>query len=272
MDSTELEKDSAPPLIELLEQRGIETVAFDIDNTVLDTDLLFHKTLYSLGLDIPAYFPFEVPLPCYEELSRVLENETYRIYYKNKRSPRLIAEQYREALRFYLTEQNFGEVTPDMEDTILWYQQRHYSTSPEAYRSTKDILQLILDSGFKIGFNSHAQQDWTEMKISYISKLLDDFPELPFIAVPIENQKDPESWATLYEMTGTKAENVLTVGDNFNSDILSAMKAGCRTLVWINKRGGEIPKDFLLEEDVHLYIIKNIAELKDIGDEYRYIM
>ena len=56
MDSTELEKDSAPPLIELLEQRGIETVAFDIDNTVLDTDLLFHKTLYSLGLDIPAYF------------------------------------------------------------------------------------------------------------------------------------------------------------------------------------------------------------------------
>lgn len=272
MDSTELEKDSAPPLIELLEQRGIETVAFDIDNTVLDTDLLFHQTLYSLGLEIPAYFPFKVPLSSYEELSRVLENETYRIYYKNKRSPILIAEQYKEALQLYLTEQGFGELTSDMEDIILLYQQRHYSTSPEAYSNTKEILQLILDSGFKIGFNSHAQQDWTEMKISYISKLLDNFSELPFIAVPIEDQKDPESWATLYEMTGTKAENVLTVGDNFDSDIQSAMNAGCRNLVWIDKRGGEIPKDFLLGEGVHLYIIKNIAELKDIGDEYRYIM
>ncbi len=264
MNQIEFEKNSAP-LLEYLQQRNIQAVAFDIDNTILNTREQFHKTLYALGLEIPGEFPVEIS-PCYwEEISRQIENEVYAVYYRNKREPVLIGKQYEIALTNYLNELNLGDITDGMRERIISYQEEHYKTSPKAYSATKEILELILSSGREVVFNSHAQEDWTEIKIQYIASLIDGVDTFPYIAVPITASKDAKSWSEAYSKVNTRPENTLTVGDNFNADIIPAIQAGCKSVVWINVGGYELPKDFILPEDVHLLVIENIEELKDLN-------
>jgi len=269
MNQIEFEKNSAP-LLEYLQLRNIDAVAFDIDSTVLDTGGQFHETLYVLGLEISQELPVEIAPHYYEEISRQIENEVYAVYYKNKRKPVLIGKQYEEGLDNYLKELNLGNITDRMRKRIMFYQQKHYEKSPKAYSSTKEILELILSSGREIVFNSHAQDDWTKKKIQYIASLIDGIDTFPYVAVPINENKDTESWLHAYSKVDSEPENVLTVGDNFNADIIPAIEAGCKTVVWINPRRSEIPEDFILPEDIHLFIIENIEELKNLDINSRY--
>jgi FMN phosphatase YigB (HAD superfamily) len=266
MNQIEFEKDSAP-LLEYLQQRNIQAVAFDIDNTVLDTRAQFHKTLYGLGLEISQELPVEIA-PCYsEEISRQIENEVYAVYYKNKRKPVLIGKQYEVALTNYLNELNLGDITEEMREVITFYQERHYKNSPKAYSSVKETLELILSSGREVVFNSHAQDDWTQLKIQYIASLVDGIDTFPYVAVPIDDSKSPESWLQAYSKVNTKPENTMTVGDNFYADIIPAIEAGCKSVVWINSGGYLLPEDFALLEDVDLFIIENIEELKNLSPD-----
>ena len=269
MNQIEFEKNSAP-LLEYLKQREIKAVAFDIDNTVLDTGGQFHETLYALGLEISQELPVEIAPYYYEEISRQIENEVYAVYYKNKRKPVLIGKQYEDALKNYLKELNLGDITDGMREIIMFYQERHYTNSPKVYSSTKEILELILSSGREIVFNSHAQDDWTEMKIQYIASLIEGIDTFPYVAVPITGNKDTESWLRAYSKVDTKPENTLTVGDNFNADIIPAIEGGCKSVVWVNPRGYELPEDFIIPEDVHLFIIEDIGELRNLDINSRY--
>lgn len=269
MNQIEFEKDSAP-LLEYLQQRNIQAVAFDIDNTVLDTREQFHETLYALGLEISQEFPIEIA-PChYEEISRQIENEVYSVYYRNKRKPVLIGKQYEIALANYLNELNLGDITDGMRERIMFYQEKHYEKSPKAYSSTKEILELILSSGREVVFNSHAQDDWTQIKIQYIASLIDGVDTFPYVAVPITDDKSSESWLEAYSKVEAKPENALTVGDNFYADIVPAIEAGCRSVAWINVGGHELPEDFILPEYVHLFIIEDVSELRELDINSRY--
>ncbi|KUK66943.1 MAG: hypothetical protein XD87_0411, partial [candidate division WS6 bacterium 36_33] len=124
MNQIEFEKNSAP-LLEYLQQRNIDAVAFDIDNTVLDTAGQFHETLYALGLEISR----EIPRVSYtyEEISRQLENEVYAVYYKNKKKPVMIGTQFEQVLVDYLKHLSLGSVTEKMRERIKFYEQRHYT-------------------------------------------------------------------------------------------------------------------------------------------------
>lgn len=264
MNQIEFEKNSAP-LLEYLKERKIKAVAFDIDNTILDTGGQFHETLYVLGLEISQELPVEIAPHYYEEISRQIENEVYAVYYKNKKKPVLIGKQYEEALANYLNEFNLGDITDGMRERIMFYQEKHYTKSPKVYPSTKEIIELILSSGREVVFNSHAQDDWTEKKIQYIASLIDGIDTFPYVAVPINENKNTESWLQAYSKVDSEPEHTLTVGDNFNADIIPAIEAGCKTVVWINPRRSELPEDFIMSQDVHLFIIEDIKELKNLS-------
>jgi FMN phosphatase YigB (HAD superfamily) len=264
MNQIEFEKDSAP-LLEYLEHSNIQAVAFDIDNTVLDTARQFHEIQYALGLEIADELPVEIASCYYEEISRQIENEIYANYYRDKRKPVLIGEQYEQALSTYLEYLKLGEVSERMREKIMYYQDLHYRNSPKVYPVTKEILELILSSGREVVFNSHAQDDWTQLKIQYIASLINGIDTFPYVAVPIDDNKSPESWLQAYSKVNTKPENTMTVGDNFYADIIPAIEAGCKSVVWINKGRYELPEEFILPEDVDLFIIENIEELKNLS-------
>jgi FMN phosphatase YigB (HAD superfamily) len=266
----QIEFEHSAPLLEYLKERKIKAVAFDIDNTVLDTGGQFHETLYALGLEISQDFPAEIAPHYYEEISRQLENEVYAVYYKNKRKPVMIGTQFEQALAEYLEYLSLGDLTERMRERINFYEQRHYTSSPKVYSSTKEILELILSSGREIVFNSHAQDDWTQIKIQYIASLIEQRDTFPYVAVPIDENKDTESWLEAYSKVETEPQHTLTVGDNFNADIIPAIEAGCNSVVWINPREYELPEDFILPEEVDLFIIENIEDLRNLSIDSRY--
>jgi FMN phosphatase YigB (HAD superfamily) len=266
----QIEFEHSAPLLEYLKERKIKAVAFDIDNTVLDTGGQFHETLSALGLEISQELPAEIAPHYYEEISRQLENEVYAVYYKNKRKPVLIGRQYEQALEVYLRDLSMGDITEQMRERISFYEQRHYENSPKVYSATKETLELILSSGREVVFNSHAQDDWTQIKIQYIASLIEDVDTFPYVAVPITESKDTESWLEAYSKVETEPQHTLTVGDNFNADIIPAIAAGCKAVVWINAMGYELPEDFILPEEVDLFIIENISELRELDINSRY--
>lgn len=266
----QIEFEHSAPLLEYLQQRKISAVAFDIDNTVLDTSGQFHETLYALGLEVSQELPVDLAPYSYEEISRQLESEVYAVYYKNRRKPVMIGTQFKEALVGYLEYLSLGSVTDKMKERIDFYEQRHYTSSPKVYSATVEILKLILSSDRDIVFNSHAQDDWTQIKIQYIASFLENIETFPYIAVPITEEKDTGTWLKAYSQIETDPRNIMTVGDNFNADIIPAIEAGCKSVVWINARGYELPEDFVLPEDVDFFIIKNIEELANLNIDSRY--
>lgn len=269
MNQIEFEKNSAP-LLEYFQQRNIDAVAFDIDNTVLDTQGQFHETLYALGLEISQELPADIVPYTYEEISRQLENEVYAVYYKNRRRPVMIGTQFEQVLVDYLKHLSLGGVTEKMKERIRFYEQRHYTNPPKVYSSTPEILELVLSSGRKVVFNSHAQDDWTQIKIQYIASQINQVDTFPYVSVPITEDKNAESWLQAYSKVDTKPENTLTVGDNFTADIIPAIEAGCKSVVWINPREYELPEDFILPEDIDLFIVENIEQLRDLNINSRY--
>jgi FMN phosphatase YigB (HAD superfamily) len=182
----------------------------------------------------------------------------------------MIGTQFEQALAEYLEYLSLGDLTERMRERINFYEQRHYTSSPKVYSSTKEILELILSSGREIVFNSHAQDDWTQIKIQYIASLIEQRDTFPYVAVPIDENKDTESWLEAYSKVETEPQHTLTVGDNFNADIIPAIEAGCNSVVWINPREYELPEDFILPEEVDLFIIENIEDLRNLSIDSRY--
>jgi len=265
MNNIELEKNSAP-ILELFKEREIDTVAFDIDNTVLDTGGHFHNILHPLGIEIASILPEQIAPHYFEELTRQMEIEVYKVYYKNNKKPVLIGQQYEGALKEYLRYLGSGEITGHMREAISYYEWKCYNTSPKAYEGTKELLQLLIDAEKNIVFNSHAEDPWTNIKVRHLADLVGSEP-FPYVVTSIERKKDVKSWVKSIYMTDSLPEATLCVGDNFYADIIPAQQAGCKNLVWINHRDEIIPSDFILGQDSQLHIIEDISELKNISSE-----
>jgi FMN phosphatase YigB (HAD superfamily) len=257
-----IEKNSALPFIELLDEEEIEDVIFDLDGTLLKTDEHFSELVYGLGIEIASNL--DIISPNYflcDEISRGLENQTYEIYYENNRKPTLIDQQYEHALLRYFEYLGVEEVTDDMREIIRDYAQECYSNSPEVYEGVVEILKVIKDSGRGIFFHSHAQVSWTGIKAEYLSKSV-GLDNIGYLATPIDQKKDLESWLKAIAMTKSKPEHILTVGDNFQADVLPSIQAGCKNVVWINRLDKKFPKDFQLPKGVNLYVIEDISQLR----------
>jgi FMN phosphatase YigB (HAD superfamily) len=259
-----IEKDSAPPFIKYLEQENIESVLFDLDGTLLKTDEHFHTLLNRLGLDISAHLDSIDPhyFLC-DEIARQLESQTYEIYYDNNRQPVLIDEQYTQALVRYFEYIGQEQLTDQMKEIIKEYTHECYSNSPKEYDGVDKLLTCIISSKRGVLLHSHAQKDWTSIKANYLSKLV-NLDEIDYLATPITEKKDLESWKEAIGMTESKPENLMVVGDNFRADILPALQAGCKNVVWINRLRKSLPKGYELPKDVNLNIIEDISEVVNI--------
>jgi FMN phosphatase YigB (HAD superfamily) len=266
-----LKEDSAPSLVEYLDNEDIEYVIFDLDGTLLKTDEHFHDLLTRLGLEISTCM--EDISPNYflcDEIARQLENQKSEIYYSNNRQPTLIDELYPQALTKYFEYLGVGEITEQMQEVIRDYAHECYSKSPKEYDFVVEILREIISSGRGVLFHSHAQDSWTKIKAEYLSKL-SGLENIDYLATPMERKKDIVSWLEAIVMTKSKPERILTVGDNFQADILPSIQAGCKNVVWINRLGRKLPKDFQLPEDANLYIVEDISELKFLNTNHRVL-
>jgi FMN phosphatase YigB (HAD superfamily) len=271
MNQIERDKTPAPPFIEVFRERSIKTAVLDIDGCVLDTPSHFKNILFRLGLEVSNNcLPDIDDLPS-KQVALDIEKEVYDIYYTNKKQPVLIGKQYTQALNAYHVGESDFQVTNKMKELINRYQEICYTTSPKAYEGTERLLRMFLAWNIGIVFNSHAQDSWTEVKVCYMQDLTKSQQPFPYVTTPLNKKKGVGSWLEACRKANTKPENTLGVGDNFDADIIPAIAAGYKNVVWINSRGDEIPKNFELDKDTHLYVIEHIRELEFLSGSNRVL-
>jgi FMN phosphatase YigB (HAD superfamily) len=239
--------------VKYLDSKDIEAVVFDVDNTLLATSdyYYFHTTQLSKKL-----YKKVAKNQDLDEFIEIVDQFLNDLYIQRRYSqPVLIHIWYTDALNEYLN----GNIPDELKDEVEEYFKDFYSIVPTPYEVAVDVLNTVVNSSRKIALHSHAQEDWTKMKAKYLSKLIDY--DIPYLATPIDIEKDSRSWLKAFNLIKSNPKNTLVIGDSFRSDILPSIEAGSRYLTWIDRYEKELPKDFESRDDVELQIVKNLEEL-----------
>jgi phosphoglycolate phosphatase-like HAD superfamily hydrolase len=218
-------------------EREISLAALDVDNTVVDTTPYYRRSMHIINLAIAQdLYPDRDPKVVAKEISDAI----FLAYKQNGKKPELIHNRYRRAIPLYTNE----ALPPALAEKIDTHFHNFYTESPVVFDKTPQFINSILAAGIPIVFHSHAQDDWTEIKVRKILEAtgLNELEfQIPFYCTPLEEEKNPVSWLRAYDMArgyygieGLMPRNVLNVGDNQMADILSATRVGCKNFIWIN--------------------------------------
>lgn len=239
-------------LLEYLESRDIEAVLFDIDNTLLVTNQYYRERTSKLGRLLADKIDSKKdPEVISKEIIKVMQVG----YKKEHGKPRLIDDRYIRSLEEYLQE----DVSKEIEEYILEYFKEFYHNSPSPYEAAPSVLKTFFECNVKIALHSHAQEEWTKIKVNLLEDLVGF--KLPYLSTPIDKDKDSKSWLKACQIVNSKPENTLVVGDNFTFDILPSIEAGSRSLVWVDLYRVGIQEELKLEDDVQLIVINDIKDL-----------
>ena len=214
------------------EQGELESVIFDLDSTLVDTGKYYRDWMK----DSTRAFLEESGIE-YEE------TDIHQIYmygvqiHRDAGQPLLITSYVIGGIIQYLKErgrEDIEKVTPYIEQ----YLSEFYKNSPEIEDGTLEVLYELKQKGIIFGIYSHAQQDWTEIKIrkiqlEYFDRYHEEI-EIPFFTTAIDMKKDCQGWIDASNFFGFNLEKTLVVGDSMNSDIEPAKEAGCTNLVHIS--------------------------------------
>lgn len=250
----ELENNSAPTLEKFFNDReDIQGIMFDVDNTLVVTDKYFSDITYYLGMDIAEQIEISKSS---EVIAQELGNKIGEIYRRNKYHPILMDELCKEALKEYLSIENVSE---DIQSVLDYWLKDFYLESPALNEGTVPLLKEIRRCQRKIGLHSHAQDEWTRIKAGVISEGLGE--SIPYFFTDISLNKDKDRWIQSCEIIDTPIENVLVVGDNLYADIVPAIEAGCKHLIWIDRHDIKIPEEITIPDNVELIIVNRLGEI-----------
>ncbi len=246
-----------------LKERNIGSVLFDMDNTLVQTHRYYKEEHEIVLRDILKDIYYEMTD---EDIDRAMEDIymiVLEIYSKNPR-PVLIDEQIRKGFVKYFEERNQENLIPENIGKILKEAfSFFYKKSPILFPSSIEILNLLKKFNISKGVYSHAQYDWTKIKIELLKQLYQKKYnrelELPFFTTDISDEKDLKGWSKAIEHLDFKKETTLVIGDSLTSDILPAINAEIKNLVYISKKD-DIPWEEL-PNDVSIKIVENIGEL-----------
>jgi phosphoglycolate phosphatase-like HAD superfamily hydrolase len=248
-------------------RKKIFLVALDVDNTVVDTSPYFRESMHILNLAIAReLYPNDDP----EIVAKEISDAIFLAYENNDKKPELINERYKRAIPLYTDKPLSPKLATEIDEYFIDF----YKQSPVVFDKTPQFINSVLAARIPIVFHSHAQEEWTEIKVKKILEETGlnelDF-EIPFYCTPLEEEKNLVSWLRAYnkaqEYYGIKelmAENVLNVGDNQKADILAASRAGCKNFIWINPYDEELGINLPgWEDNINLIETKSIATAID---------
>ena len=243
-------------LLRFLDSRGIDTVVFDIDNTLFATTEYYKQKTFQLGVKVAQEIN---PNGNLEKISRDIETVMYEEYERSGRKPSMIGERYLSGLGEYLGE----EVSKSISELIINFFKDFYLHSPTPFEATPRVLSVLLSADKKIALHSHVQDEWTKVKVDLLTKLIGY--KLPYLAIDINKKKDGNSWLKAFELVDSKAQKAMVVGDNFESDILPSVEIGCKNVAYVNRHGRDIPKGHDFDDSVEIIEVEDIGDILDIS-------
>lgn len=244
----EFERNSVPLLEKFKEDRDIDGVVFDLDDTLFITQKYYQDAIYSLGFEITKYLGTSTDMV--EEFKR----SVYSVFERERYQPKLIWDQCRDGLVDL-----FGENTALEVDHLVDEQLRDfYEKPPEVKPGVEKVLLSVKELGLKLGVHSHAQEDWTRKKVSLLEVMTN--LQIPYLATDIDLRKDAKSWTKASNMLGVNTEKLLVVGDSFGSDILPSIEAGSKNFIWIDLYHKGFPRGFVPSSNLQIETINKFEE------------
>ena len=123
----------------------------------------------------------------------------------------------------------------------------------EECEGAREVVDLVFNAAVRMGVITLAGEEWTRRKIR--KHFFGRFEG--FYCVDTAGKKDRRAWESALDEFEVLPEEVMVVGDSWESDILPALDLGIKKVIWINARGEHY-------EDERVIEIGGIGELKDL--------
>jgi len=214
-----------------LDELGIEAVLFDLDDTLIYTSEMFihymevYSALVAERIDVRP-----------EEIMKALQginDEEYKKMGVNPKRWEAVVEKL--ALQFGHGEK---EILGNL-DVLM----KIYTMGPRLRKGVRGMLDVFRQSGVKMVLVTHANVQWTEFKLDFLS-LWDDFDAV--IIVDENGHKKSIDWKKGMDAVETEPKNCLVVGDSLGGDIRPGAELGARTIYlpspWSVYREGDVPE------------------------------
>ncbi|WP_059172064.1 pyrophosphatase PpaX [Bacillus sp. FJAT-27445] len=209
--------------------KAIDTILFDLDGTLIDTnDLIINSFLH-----------------------------TFDRYYPNKYKRDDVLPFMGPTLR-----ETFGSINPDnVEEMIRTYRTfnlANHDLLVKEFNGVFETVRTLKESGYKIGIVTTKMHD-VVIKGLKLSKLDQYFDVIVALDHVTNAKPDPEPIMLALEQLGSKPETAIMVGDSYH-DILAGKNAGTKTagVAW-SAKGREYLEKF--EPD---FMLESMADILDI--------
>jgi HAD superfamily hydrolase (TIGR01549 family) len=227
----------------------IDTVLFDLDDTLISTHTVFSKEIRKAIRYIATKYSLK-----YKEVKKFVDQAIINSYGIAKVNPK---NSWPNTLRQIKEEFNISSLDLKHIENIFF---GIYQIPPKRKRGVISILKNLKRNGIKVGLVTHASKEWTQFKLE-ITKLYKYFDHIE--VVDTNRGKNGKDWVKGLNKLNSQKENTIVVGDNINGDIISSYNEGFRNLVWIKRVGawkvyseGEVPKG--------VEVIPHISKLSSI--------
>lgn len=254
MEAKHIEQEASAPLIlKIIEENNIESLSLDLDNTFLMTNEYYWFWQDSCSAFLADSFNVGV------EKGVFVERMAYNLRLEYDEKALLpIRQKYLNALDRYFGE-NLPENYKGYKKTARKFLEDFYKESPDMIEGSDSFLRLIYRIGLPFVFNSNAQYGWTKTKIDVFEEEIG--AEIPFNAVDISKRKDAQTWIRSVDKIGKSIETTLVIGDSLVADILPAIEAGCKNLVWIKGDLKKLPFEITDNPDIHIWCVDSVKDL-----------
>lgn len=232
---------------------------FDMDGTLVDTHTYFQNEMTKTTLEVVSKIFPGTKLREQIKITKEIMDIVDRIY-EEQEFPILVDTLSQNAFSQYLKDNNVKFDKGYLHKMIKSFYKDFYLTSPPPFSYTISALHKITEFQIPIGVYSHAQEEWTRIKVEkirddYFKKYKKDI-KIPFFTTAITDLKDKEGWINAGKFHNINPHKTLVVGDNLKADIYAAMDAGYKYLVYLSNSD----KQVIIEsaENVRLFVAKNL--------------
>ena len=200
-------------LKETLSQKGIDTVVFDLDNTVWDTTSVFKERI----IEVCEMFGNE-----FDEDSDDLFEEMREISYSMEGEFNVRPVRVHLSAILVARQRGYSDDHPIVE-RVLSVADEIYLDSPEAYEGVREMLWQLKLAGVRIVAVSHAEAVWTERKLHQTNL----YPFFDGVACTDVNcPKGEEQWISALVQENVDSQRAMLVCDNPVADIASTNNLG----------------------------------------------
>lgn len=210
------------PFIEWCKKNGIEMVLLDLDDTICPTRQLFKDALSNVS-DL---LTTNVPIRSLEEWRieiHAINNQLFEEVGVNPKRGDLLVD--RLVIR-YSIDKDIAKEAKKILTSI-------YTTPLKLFDGAGEALEFLRVSGIPVGMVTHANEEWTKRKYSWLG--LERFLTWKDVFIVDEDgQKTAESWKAAIDYFGGKPENCIVIGDSPRSDINPAREIGVKHIFLVD--------------------------------------